>query len=135
MDRRLLTLSLGMFALGTDSFVFAGILPEIAHSFGVSIGAAGQLISVYALSYALLGPTIAAIAANVPRKRLLLSGIGLFVIANLGTSAAPNLGIALATRAFAGLGAACSRRLPAVRVRHWCRRSVAATRCPSSWRD
>ncbi|SAK54243.1 major facilitator transporter [Caballeronia hypogeia] len=106
MDRRLLTLSLGMFALGTDSFVFAGILPEIAHSFGVSIGAAGQLISVYALSYALLGPTIAALAANVGRKRLLLSGIGLFVIANLGTIVAPNLGIALATRALAGLGAA-----------------------------
>ncbi|WP_321946654.1 MFS transporter [Paraburkholderia sp. J10-1] len=106
MDRRLLTLSLGMFALGTDSFVFAGILPEIAHSFGVSIGAAGQLISVYALSYALLGPTIAALAANVARKRLLLSGIGLFVIANLGTIVAPNLGIALATRALAGLGAA-----------------------------
>lgn len=106
MDRRLLTLALGMFALGTDSFVFAGILPEIAHSFGVSIGAAGQLISVYALSYALLGPTIAALAANVGRKRLLLSGIGLFVIANLGTIVAPNLGIALATRALAGLGAA-----------------------------
>ncbi|WP_321796857.1 MFS transporter [Caballeronia sp. J97] len=106
MDRRLLTLALGMFALGTDSFVFAGILPEIAHSFGVSIGAAGQLISVYALSYALLGPTIAALAANVGRKRLLLSGIGLFVLANLGTIVAPNLGIALATRALAGLGAA-----------------------------
>ena len=64
MDRRLLTLSLGMFALGTDSFVFAGILPEIARSFDVSIGAAGQLISVYAISYALLGPTIAALAAK-----------------------------------------------------------------------
>lgn len=106
MDRRLITLALGMFALGTDSFVFAGILPEIADSFGVSIGAAGQLISVYALSYALLGPTIAALAANVGRKRLLLSGIGLFVIANLGTIVAPNLGIALSTRALAGLGAA-----------------------------
>ncbi|MDR5782414.1 MFS transporter [Caballeronia sp. LZ065] len=106
MDRRLLTLALGMFALGTDSFVFAGILPEIARSFDVSIGAAGQLISVYALSYALLGPTIAALAANVSRKRLLLSGIGLFVVANLGTIVAPNLGLALATRALAGLGAA-----------------------------
>ncbi|QGZ65180.1 MFS transporter [Paraburkholderia acidisoli] len=106
MDRRLLSLSLGMFALGTDSFVFAGILPEIAHSFHVGIGAAGQLISVYALSYALLGPTLAALAANVERKRLLLSGIGLFVLANLGTLVAPNLAIALATRALAGLGAA-----------------------------
>ncbi|MDR5837150.1 MFS transporter [Caballeronia sp. LZ034LL] len=106
MDRRLLTLALGMLALGTDSFVFAGILPEIARSFDVSIGAAGQLISIYALSYALLGPTIAALAANVSRKRLLLGGIGLFVVANLGTIVAPNLGLALATRALAGLGAA-----------------------------
>jgi predicted MFS family arabinose efflux permease len=95
-----------MFALGTDSFVFAGILPELARTFHVSIGAAGQLITVYALSYALLGPTIAALGANVARKRLLLSGIGLFVVANIGTIFAPNLGIALATRALAGLGAA-----------------------------
>ncbi|WP_321814084.1 MULTISPECIES: MFS transporter [unclassified Paraburkholderia] len=106
MDRRLLTLALGMFALGTDSFVFAGILPEIACDFHVSIGAAGQLITVYALSYALLGPTIAALAANVARKRMLMGGIGLFVVANLATIVAPNIGIALATRALAGLGAA-----------------------------
>jgi MFS transporter, DHA1 family, inner membrane transport protein len=106
MDRRLLTLALGMFALGTDSFVFAGILPEIAHSFHVSIGAAGQLITAYALTYALMGPTIAALASGVARKKLLLSGIGLFVVANLATIVAPNLGLALATRALAGLGAA-----------------------------
>ncbi|MCW3674604.1 MFS transporter [Burkholderia cenocepacia] len=106
MDRRLLTLALGMFALGTDSFVFAGILPQIARSFDVSIGAAGQLITTYALTYALLGPTIAALAANVARKRLLLGGLGLFVVANLGTIVAPNLGIALMTRVLAGLGAA-----------------------------
>lgn len=30
MDRRLLILALGMFALGTDSFVVAGVLPEAA---------------------------------------------------------------------------------------------------------
>ncbi|RFU49163.1 MFS transporter [Paraburkholderia sp. DHOC27] len=106
MDRRLITLALGMFALGTDSFVFAGILPEIARSFNVSIGGAGQLITVYAITYALLGPTIAALAANVARKRMLLGGIGLFVVANLATIVAPNLGIALVTRAVAGLGAA-----------------------------
>lgn len=106
MDRRLLTLALGMFALGTDSFVFAGILPELAHSFDASIGGVGQLITAYAITYALMGPTIAALAAHVGRKRLLLSGIGLFVLANLGTIVAPNLTIALITRALAGFGAA-----------------------------
>ncbi len=34
MDRRLLVLALGMFALGTDSFVVAGLLPEIARDLG-----------------------------------------------------------------------------------------------------
>jgi MFS transporter, DHA1 family, inner membrane transport protein len=106
MDRRLLTLALGMFALGTDSFVFGGILPSIASHFHVSIGAAGQLITVYALTFALLAPTIAALAAGVPRKHLLLSGMGLFIVANIGTIVSPNLGVALATRALAGVGAA-----------------------------
>jgi MFS transporter, DHA1 family, inner membrane transport protein len=41
MDRRLVILALGMFALGTDSFVVAGVLPEISQSFQVSVGAAG----------------------------------------------------------------------------------------------
>jgi DHA1 family inner membrane transport protein len=106
MDRRLLTLALGTFALGTDSFVVAGVLPEISHAFGVSIGAAGQMTTVYAITYALLAPTIAAVAASVPRKRLLLSGLSLFVVANLATAYSPTFGTALLTRAIAGLGAA-----------------------------
>ncbi|WP_204117299.1 MFS transporter [Paraburkholderia sp. C35] len=106
MDRRLLTLALGMFALGTDSFVFGGILPQIAKSFHVSIGAAGQMITVYALTFALLAPTIAALAAGISRKRLLLTGMGLFIVANIGTALAPTFALALATRALAGVGAA-----------------------------
>ncbi len=106
MDKRLLILALGMFALGTDSFVMAGILPEISRSFDVPIGAAGQVTTVYAVTYALLAPTVAAIAAHVPRKRLLLMSLAIFVVANLATAVAPTFGIALATRVLAGLGAA-----------------------------
>jgi predicted MFS family arabinose efflux permease len=106
MDRRLMVLALGMFALGTDSFVIAGVLPQMARSFQVSVGAAGQMTTVYALAFALLAPIIAALAAGISRKGLLLAGLGVFVLANLGTAVAPTLGIALATRAFAGLGAA-----------------------------
>lgn len=41
MDMRLITLALGTFAIGTDSFVVAGILPEVSQSLDVSIEAAG----------------------------------------------------------------------------------------------
>lgn len=106
MDRRLLVLAIGMFALGTDSYVVAGVLPEISRGFDVSIGAAGQMTTVYSVTFALLSPSIAAIAAAIPRKRLLLSGAAIFVLANLATAVAPSFGIALLARAFAGLGAA-----------------------------
>ncbi|WP_206243854.1 MFS transporter [Novosphingobium terrae] len=106
MDRRLLMLALGMFALGTDSFVIAGVLPEISRNFHVSIGAAGQLTTVYAIAYALLSPVAAAAFAHVERKRLMLSGLAVFIIANLATAWAPSFAFALVARALAGLGAA-----------------------------
>lgn len=106
MDRRLLVLASGMFATGTDGFVVAGVLPEIARAFNVSIGAAGQMTTAYALSFALLAPTVAAIAGNVPRKTLMLLGLGVFVAANLATAFAPNFAFALAMRVVTGLGAA-----------------------------
>ena len=106
MDRRLLVLAIGMFALGTDSYVVAGVLPEISRAFDVGIGAAGQMTTVYSVTFALLAPVIAAIAASVPRKNMLLAGAAIFVISNLATAIAPTFGIALLTRAFAGLGAA-----------------------------
>lgn len=106
MDRRLLALAAGMFAVGTDSFVVAGILLQVAKSLDVSIAAAGQMVTVYALSYALLSPVIAAVATHWPRKRLLLAGLGIFILGNAITAMAPTLGWVLASRFIAGLGAA-----------------------------
>lgn len=106
MDKRLLVLALGMFALGTDTFVVAGVLPQIAQAFNVEIAIAGQLTTVYAIAYALLAPTIAAIAGNAPRKPLMIAALSVFVLANLATALAPTFTIALISRVFAGLGAA-----------------------------
>jgi predicted MFS family arabinose efflux permease len=106
MDRRLLVLAVGMFALGTDSFVVAGVLPEISRTFSVSIGAAGQMTTAYAITYAFMAPLIAAVAAHVPRKRMLLSALGIFGVANLVTASAPNFAVAIASRVLAGVGAA-----------------------------
>jgi predicted MFS family arabinose efflux permease len=106
MDRRLLVLALGMFALGTDTFVVAGVLPEVARSFHVGIGAAGQMTTLYAVTNGILAPIIATLAARVPRKTLLLTGLGIFVVANLGTALAPSFALAMVMRALAGAAAA-----------------------------
>ncbi|MER5542407.1 MFS transporter [Streptomyces sp. NPDC002589] len=106
MYRSLLVLTAAMFAIGTDSFVIAGILPGAAHSLGVGVGTAGWLITAYAFSYAVLGPVMAAATTRWPRRRLFLTGLGIFVVGNLLTALVPVFGVALASRAVAGLGGA-----------------------------
>jgi DHA1 family inner membrane transport protein len=106
MDRRLIVLAVGMFAIGTDTFVIAGILPMVSKSLNVPVAVAGQMVTVFALSFAILAPVMAAVAARWPRKQLLLAGLGIFVLANVLTAMAPTLELVLACRVLAGLGAA-----------------------------
>jgi predicted MFS family arabinose efflux permease len=106
MDRRLLMLAFGMFAMGTDNFVVAGILPSVAESLHTTVSLAGQMVTVYALTYAAMAPVIAAIAAGWPRKLLLVSALGIFVVGNAITALASDLDTVLFSRALAGLGAA-----------------------------
>lgn len=106
MDYRLLILALGTFSIGTDSYVVAGILPQIAGSFSISVAAAAQFVSVYSLSYAVFTPVMATVTANWPRRRVLLLGLVAFVGSNVLTATAPTFGLALAGRALAGFGGA-----------------------------
>lgn len=106
IDWRLVILACGMFAIGTDSFVIAGILPRIARDLNVDVGLAGQFITAYALSYALATPVAAALTSGLPRKRVLVAGLAVFIMGNLGTAVAPDIVFALGARAASGIGAA-----------------------------
>jgi len=106
MDRRLLILALGMFAMGTDNFVVAGILPGVAASLHTSISMAGLMVTCYALTYAVAAPVMAAVAGNLPRKRLLVTALGVFVIGNAISALATDLQWVLLSRVLAGFGAA-----------------------------
>ncbi|GAA0938431.1 MFS transporter [Nonomuraea longicatena] len=87
-------------------FVIAGVLPAISRDLGVSAAVAGQLVTVFALAYAVLSPLLAAVTARVPRKRLMLVALVLFVIGNVLTVLAPTYPLLLATRVVAAAGAA-----------------------------
>lgn len=105
-DPRLVVLACGMFAIGTDSFVIAGILPRIAQDLDVDIGVAGQMVTAYALSYAIVTPIAAGLTSNIARERVLLVGLLIFVLGNLGTAFAPDIFSVLLMRAASGIGAA-----------------------------
>jgi predicted MFS family arabinose efflux permease len=101
-----LVLALATFAIGTEAYVVAGILPAVARSFDVSIAAAGQLVTVYSLAYAVLTPVMAVLTAHWPRRRVLLAGLAVFISGNILTATQTMFGLALFGRAVAGLGAA-----------------------------
>lgn len=92
--------------MGTDSFVLAGILPQIAHGLHESTGATGQVITSFALTYGLTVPFLAAATGRLPRKPLMAFALALFVLANLASAAAPTLGLLLLARVAAAIGAA-----------------------------
>ncbi|MGY0060676.1 MFS transporter [Streptomyces sp. LZ34] len=106
MRFRLLLLALGTFAVGTDSMVMAGILGLISRDLDVSVPTAGQMVTVFALSYALLAPVLATVTARWPRRGLLLTALAFFTAANALSALAPTYPLLLATRVLAAAGAA-----------------------------
>ncbi|MFG1941413.1 MFS transporter [Nonomuraea sp. NPDC048826] len=106
MNRRLYPLAAGNFAAGTGMFVIAGLLDPIAADLDVSVSAAGQLMTVFALAYAVLSPLLAAVTAAMPRRTLLLVGLGLFVLGNALTAVVSGYPLVVATRVLAAAGAA-----------------------------
>lgn len=106
LDPRLYLLALGTFAIGTDVFVIAGILPRIADDLGVSVEAAGQIITAYALTYALGSPVLAALTARWRRDRVSVLALTGFALADALCALAPSYGVLIAARVLAGSCAA-----------------------------
>src|SRR5438876_11428591 len=76
IDPRIILLALGMFALGTDAFVVAGVLPVIAHEMGVTEGLAGQLVTIFSLTCGRGAAVLAALAGRWPRNQIIMIALG-----------------------------------------------------------
>ncbi|MEV4596842.1 MFS transporter [Amycolatopsis sp. NPDC049253] len=103
MPLALLALAIGAFGIGTTEFVIAGLLPEVAADFGVSIPAAGWLITGYALGVAAGALPMTALGTRMRRKHLLLLLMGVFIVGNALSALAPSYGVLLAGRIVAAL--------------------------------
>jgi predicted MFS family arabinose efflux permease len=106
LNPRIFLLALGMFALGTDAFIVAGVLPVIAQETGVTEGLVGQLVTAFSLTYGLGAPILAALTGRWPRHRVLMGALGLLGLANLASALAPSFPLLLLTRILAGCFAA-----------------------------
>jgi MFS transporter, DHA1 family, inner membrane transport protein len=85
----ILALTMSAFAVGTAEFVIAGLLPDISRDLDVSIPAAGQLVTAYAIGVVIGAPLLAIATSKLPRKAVLLLMLGIFVAGNLLSAVAP----------------------------------------------
>lgn len=79
----IILLAVGSFVTGTSEFVVSGILDIIAVDLHISIPAAGQLITVYSLFYAVGALFLVMATSKLNRKKVLLSAIFVFILGNV----------------------------------------------------
>ena len=72
---------------------------------GASIGQLEWTVNAYALSFALLIPTAAALGDRLGRRTVFATGLGLFAAASAGCALAPDVSWLIAGRAVQGAGA------------------------------
>ncbi|WP_367140260.1 MULTISPECIES: Cmx/CmrA family chloramphenicol efflux MFS transporter [Streptomyces] len=113
MPIALFVLGLTIFGLGTTEFMIAGLLPEMADAFGVSIPAAGVLISAFAVGAAVGAPAVALVSARLPKKATLVVILIVFLVGQTMAATAQSYNVLLVARvvtavvqsAFFGIGA------------------------------
>ncbi|MFD6567898.1 MFS transporter [Micromonospora profundi] len=114
-NRRLgavLALALGGVAVGLTEFAAMGLLPDIARgllpqqyaeSSSDAVARAGWTISAYALGVVVGAPLIAALTARLPRKKLVLGLLVLFIVGTVASAIAPTFDLVLVARFVAAL--------------------------------
>lgn len=103
---RVWVLALATFATGTEGYVYAGLLSDLAGDLQVTIGRAGLLAAGFAITYAVLAPPLAAVTAAWPRRGVLVGGLAVLGLINLLACLAPSFEWLVASRVACGVVAA-----------------------------
>ncbi len=90
------------FSLGCSEFVVIGIESELARELNISLATAGQLISIFSLTYAVLTPILALSTGRFKRYTLLIVYSIVFVAGNVVAALAPSFEVLLAARIMLG---------------------------------
>ena len=116
MPRILYFFALCNLVIGSGAFVLSGILQPLARELGISVAAAGQVMTAYAVATAVLAPVLILLTARWPRKRAIQLALGLFTAGNLVSALANELTILLMGRMLMGAGAVFTAMVSAYAV-------------------
>lgn len=103
---KLAILAAGLFAVATNGFMIAGILPSIAETLGVHASDVSYSITWYSITVAIAAPVISILFPRMSRTTLMASGLVLVSVGTLLAAVAPTLLVFTVGRVLAGLGGA-----------------------------
>ncbi|WP_117168041.1 MFS transporter [Paraliobacillus sediminis] len=106
MNIKVFILALSTVAVGMVELVIGGILPTIANDLNISLSSAGQLITVFALIYAIFGPVLLVITSKMERKKLYLISLSVFFIGNIMTYFSPDFTFMMIARVLTAMSTA-----------------------------
>lgn len=98
MPLALYALTVGAFGIGVTEFVIMGLLMQVSADLGVSISAAGLLMTGYALGVFVGAPILTLATRRLPRKTTLLVLMAIFTLGNVIAAIAPSYGVLMAAR-------------------------------------
>lgn len=102
--------------IGSGAFVLGGILVPLAASLNISVAAAGQAMSAYAIATAVLAPLLIVVTARWSRKSVIQLALGLFAAGCLICALSDRLAVLLLGRMLMGAGAMFSAAASALAV-------------------
>lgn len=106
MNLKVIILAISAVAVGLVELIVGGILPTIAKDLDISIGTAGQLITVYALVYAVSGPVLLVLTSKLERKKVFLVSLLIFIAGNIMTYFSPNFTYIMIARVITSMSTA-----------------------------
>lgn len=86
-----LLLAVSAFVIVTTEFIIVGLLPSLSRDLGISISAAGQLVTLFAFTVMLFGPVLTAMLSHFERKGLFVVILLIFAASNALAAAAPDI--------------------------------------------
>ncbi|BBF22807.1 MFS transporter [Sutterella megalosphaeroides] len=98
-----LLLTFGVFGIIATEMGVAGIIPQIAERFDVSVPAAGWTVSAFALVVSACAPFLPAAMSGVDRRKVMLATLTLFTLSNVVALFSTSFAALLAARMLAAL--------------------------------
>jgi MFS transporter, DHA1 family, purine base/nucleoside efflux pump len=106
MSVRTSLLAAGAFAVGSSAYVVSGVLPAVSRELGVSLAAAGQLATAFAIAYAIGAPLLSTLTGRWDRRTLLLAALAVAAAGNALSALATTYPVLIVGRIIAAVGAA-----------------------------